>query len=219
MSKWLSRYTYALRLQIAKISIRERYLLLATLFSLVVLSSQGILYVTGMHTNKDVLSRIEAKKTQADKVQQLLSDYQKAVNNPGLIALQRDNEQLRNHIEKLKGNISKISERLMSPERMNNLLRGLLEQQEQLSLLTFEVMPVQKIESSIDNTSLFFKHSIKMNLEGRFEALEDYLQAIESASEFELFWDDLVINTENFPTLMIEVRVHTLSQNEEWLNV
>jgi hypothetical protein len=219
MTRAFNQQLYRLRLQLDKISLRERYLLLVTLFALVILCFQGGLYATGMHSNEDILARIDTRKSESEKVQQMLTDYQKAINNPAILALQRDNDQLNIKIKKLRENISKISSRLMAPERMNELLRGLLERQNQLSIVEFKVLPVTKIESSVDDRGLFYKHSIEMNLEGRFEALSNYLAEIESSSEYELFWDELIINTENFPNLKIKVQVHTLSQDEDWLNV
>ena len=219
MKKWLCQHSYVLRLQIAKISLRERYLLLLTMFAAVMLIVHGILVATGMQSNTDVLNRIDNAKAQSQQLQQTLSDYQKAINNPSLLALQRDNAQLASSIDRLKLSINQVSERLMAPERMNALLRDLLERQTQLTLQSFQVLPVEKIQSSAENQSLFYRHGIELKLKGRFEALTAYLAAIETTAEGDLFWDDLIINTDNFPILDIDIKVHTLSQNEEWINV
>ena len=106
----------------------------------------------------------------------------------------------------------------MSPDRMISLLKELLDKQSKLTLINFNVLPVVTIESNIDGGNLFYQHGLTMELEGEFEALSDYLSQIESLP-LQLFWDDLVIETQNFPTLTIKLRVHTLSQDEDWLNV
>ncbi len=217
--RWFYQQGYALRLMLEKFSLRERYLLLITVFALILMSFQGGLMLLGLDNNEEVLNRIETQMKKSEEVQQELVDYQKASQNPQILALRNSNDDLADRLVRLKSNISDINERLMSPERMLELLRGLLENQSNLTIIEFEVLPVVDIESKVDDSSLFFQHGIRMSLEGNFEALTTYLEAIESSSDYNLFWDGLTIETEDFPRLQIEINVHTLSQNEEWLNV
>lgn len=214
----LNRQTYQARLLIEHLSTRERYLLLTVLFALVLLISQLILMLTGLDNHEAVQERLTQTRTQTQTVQQALIDYQAAINNPRIRALQDSNEDLRTRIEDLEGRIEDINSQLMSPERMISLLKELLNDYDNLTVTRFEVLPVNIIESNIDGGNLFYRHGLQIEMEGRFEALDDYLAAIE-ALEGQLFWDNLVIETDRFPTLNIRLEVHTLSQDEEWLNV
>lgn len=209
---------YQLRLLIDKISLRERYLVLVVLFALVVLIAQGFLMVTGLDKHDAVQARIEKHQQETQRLQQLLRETELAVNNPNIQALQLDNRNLREKITVLQQRIGEINERLMTPKLMIGLLKELMAQQRDLTVLSFEVLPVKTIESNLDGASLFYQHGLSLQLEGTFEALSAYLAEIE-ANDRQLFWDDLVIETESFPILRIELQVHTLSQSEEWLNV
>lgn len=214
----MSKQTYALRLLIAKISIRERYLALITLFALILALSHGILIVTGMDKHEGVTGRIAQKKTESARVQQLLVDYKASLNNPRIVALQNSNDQLSARIELIERSISDINDKLMSADEMISLLRELMDKEQKLTLLEFSVLPVDVIESNIDGGNLFYQHSLSIKLEGEFEALTRYLAEVESQPH-QLFWDDLIIETHNFPTMQIQLNVHTLSQDQEWLDV
>jgi hypothetical protein len=212
------KQSYSLRLLIDKISIRERYLFIATLVAVVLLLTQLLLVITGMNKHDSVMSRIKQKQTESARVNQLLLDYQAAINNPRIMALQNSNDDLSSKIELLEERIGDINEKLMSPDNMIALLKELIDKEQQLTVLSFNVLPVTTIESNVDGGNLFYQHSLSMTLEGEFDSLTRYLSDIE-AQPNQLFWDDLIIETENFPTLKIKLNVHTLSQDEEWLNV
>jgi len=214
----LQKQFFALRLLIEKISVRERYLLLATLVALILALTQGVLMVIGLDKHDLVLQRIEQKKTETDRVKQVLVDYQAALNNPQVLALQNSNKKLLDDLSRLEQNIDQINDKLMSPDRMIALLKELLYKKSNLTVVKFDVLPITTIASNVDGGTLFYQHSLHIELEGQFESLTLYLDQIENLSE-QLFWDDLIIETETFPILNIQLNVHTLSQNEEWLNV
>lgn len=210
--------SYELRLAIEKITIRERYLALVTLAAVILMATQGLLMLTGLDNHQDVEDRIAATNTQIEQTRQTLTDYQAAINNPRVIALQASNADIQAQIDRFETRIRDIDQSLMSPDRMIDLLKELMERQSQLTITSINVLPVATIESNVDGASLFYQHGLKLTLNGRFEALTDYLASIEALDD-QLFWDDLIIRTDNFPSLEIELNVHTLSQDEAWLNV
>lgn len=212
------RQSYQLRQLIERLNQRERYLLLAVIFVLMVMVGQLILMATGLDNHDTVRDRLTQTREQTQALQQALIDYQAAIDNPRIRALQDSNEDLSDRIEDLEGRIADINSQLMSPERMISLLKELLNDYSNLTVTRFEVLPVNTIESNVDGGNLFYRHGLRIEMEGQFEALNNYLAAIEGL-EGQLFWDDLIVETENFPTLNIRLEVHTLSQDEEWLNV
>jgi MSHA biogenesis protein MshJ len=212
------KQTYAVRLTIEKINKRERYLLVVTLAAIILLVTHLVLMVTGLDSHELVLERIEQKKADSARLEQVLVEYKAAINNPRLVALNNSNEDLQSKIDLLEQRIGDINEKLMSPDQMIALLKELMDKQSNLTVIRFDVQPVQVIESNLDGGNLFYQHSLTMKLEGEFEALTNYLSEIESLSS-QLFWDDLIIETGRFPVLEIQLKVHTLSQDEEWLNV
>lgn len=214
----MQKQMYSLRLLIDKVSLRERYLMLVTLAALILLIAQGGLMVTGLDKHDAVNGRIDNTQRQIGQIEQALIDYRAAINNPRVQSLQQSNEDIRERIDNLEERISEINEKLMSPNQMISLLKELLENQTDLTVDRFSVLPVKTVESNLDGGNLFYQHGLSMELTGSYEALTNYLSEIE-ALEHQLFWDDLSIETDKFPQLTIKLKVHTLSQDEEWLNV
>lgn len=215
----LNKQTYSLRLLINKISVRERIIVLVLFVLLAVLIAQGIVMLLG-YDKKDIIeASIQQKQEESIKYQETLKGLESAIDNPRVRALQRSNQDIEYRIERIKEQIENINEKLMSPARMSALVKELLEKQDDLTLLSFHVLPVVVIQSSsIEAENLFYQHGLAIELEGSYEALTEYLTQIE-ALPTQLFWDKLYIETDKFPQLRIQLEVHTLSQDEEWLHV
>jgi len=214
----LSKQTYALRLLIDKRSVRERVLILLLISAGLLLTTLGGLVLTGLDKHSAVVERIARVKTNVELYQSTLGGLEAARNNPKIIALKNNNTDLQAQLDKLQEGIAQIDQSLMSPDRMIGLLKELLDKDSRLALVSFEVQEVTVIESELDGSSLFYQHGLNIRLEGDFEALTAYLAKIEALPS-QLFWDELTIQTESFPLMRIELTVHTLSQNKDWLNV
>lgn len=213
-----ARQRYALRLSIDQLSIRERVLLLSIIISAILLLTQGLLMLTHLNDQVEINSRINTKKAELAQIQTTLDNLELAANNPRIVSLTNSNADLQERIQRIEENLATIDSQLMSPDRMVELLRELLAEQQNLALVEFDLLPVEPIESNLDGGELFYQHSLALTLEGEFEALTGYLASIESLPT-QLFWNRLNILTDDFPTLRIELHVHTLSRQEAWLNV
>jgi len=209
---------YNLRLLIQKISIRERMLLLITVLAAFMLIGQLILIVTGLDKHDEVNTRIQKAKDQSSQIQGTLADLKQSLDNPRIQSLQASNNRLLEQLNLIQQRVAELDQKLMSPDKMPALLKELLDQQSRLTLVSFNVLPISTIDSSFDGRSLFYQHSFSMQLEGEFEAFNEYLQQIENLPS-QLFWDDLTVQTDEFPKLKIQLKVHTLSHDEDWLNV
>ncbi|TCS43181.1 hypothetical protein [Reinekea marinisedimentorum] len=212
------KHSYALRQQIEKLSIRERVMLIVTFFTVMVLAAQGVAMLFGYDKLDQVEARIELKKTEDQRYRETLAGLESSIDNPNILALQRSNDELAERIATIEKRIALIDETLMSPDRMSGLLRELLQDQSGLTLISFNVLPIKTIDSETTGERLFYQHGLAIELEGSFEALTDYLLAIESLDS-SLFWDSLLIETESFPALKIQLQVHALSSDEDWMHV
>lgn len=212
------KQTYALRQRIDKLTIRERLLVIITLFTVMVMAAQGVVMLLGYDKIDEVQSRIELKQKEDQRYKDTLAGLESSLDNPNIQALQRSNEELAERINTIEERISLIDETLMSPDRMSSLLKELLQKQSDLTLISFGVLPIQTITSESTGERLFYQHGLAIELEGSFESLTEYLAAIESL-ETSLFWDKLLIETESFPVLKIQLQVHALSRDEDWMHV
>lgn len=211
--------SYRIRLLLERLSKRERYLSLIILFSGVLGVAQLGLIVLGLDNHDNITQDIERLKQETSQYQSTLESLVSAAQDPRRLNLLASNEDLQRSISELDARIEGVAQSLMTPSQMVRVVQGLLEQEPNLSLLSFEALPVIELETGNSNDQPFYQHGIAIELQGQYEALLSYLTRIEQASELNLFWQSLHITTERFPELSITIQVHTLSRDKEWLNV
>lgn len=76
----------------------------------------------------------------------------------------------------------------------------------------------KKTEKGDEHTPQVYEHALVVELSGSYLDALDYLSALE-ALPWRLFWDDVQIQTEDYPTAQIRIRIHTLSLHEGWIGV
>ncbi|TXR54301.1 hypothetical protein [Reinekea thalattae] len=209
---------YSLRLSIDRLNIRERIMVMLACFILIIALGHGLVMLFKLNQVAALEANLAQKQQATVSYDTALASLKASTNNPNVMALRRSNERLAERIEAIEKKFKSIETSLISPGQMISLLRQLLEKENQLALKSFEVLPVVPVEAQSTGVRLFYQHSIAIELEGTFESLTQYLTEIETL-DADLFWDNLSVETENFPTLNIKLQVHTLSRNERWLRV
>ncbi|HET8902552.1 MAG TPA: hypothetical protein VFN16_00995 [Saccharospirillum sp.] len=213
----MSATLFHLRLIIDRLAIRERAMLLISLVLVVAGISYGVTWFLGWTDQSTIRNQIAQLQIQTTDNQNALLALEQARNNPQIQTLSRQNELLRREIQELDDRISGITDVLIPPDTMATLLRELLSSSD-LTLVRFGALPTQPVNQEDDGEARIFRHQLEIELTGSFDALTGYLQTIE-ALPWRLFWDELSVETEQYPTLRIRLKVHTLSDQEAWLNV
>ncbi len=211
-------WTFQLRLWLDRFQPRERLLMLISLVLVVGFLFQAGIWLSGL-THQDTLEqRIETLRKEFTANQNALIALQEAMNNPLARNLSEQNRALQDQLQELDNRISRVTDVLIPPDRMVTLLRELLNENG-LTLQRLDVKPAARVQSSEgDPGVILYRHRLELDLQGNYTALMQYLDAIE-AKPWQLFWDEISIETKNYPQLNIRLRVHTLSDQEEWLNV
>ncbi|MEZ4601442.1 MAG: type II secretion system protein GspM [Syntrophotaleaceae bacterium] len=135
-------------------------------------------------------------------------------------------QMLQIEIEDLDGRLRDLTIDLISPRDMADVLRGLLNRQEGLKLVSLEnlpaveLLPVSENEAGVqdgDRVSLY-RHPVRIVLSGTYLQAVEYLRALEQLPR-KLFWDELEIVVTEHPQAEISLRVYTLSQRRGWIGV
>lgn len=209
---------FPLRLLLDRFRPRERLLLLGVLVLVLALATQGLLWFTGLTDHSGQRARIEDLRNRFSSNQDALLTLQQARNNPRTEALGEQNARLEEQLSELDSRIERITEVLIPPETMVTLLRELLAGND-LTLVSLNVVPAAPIRNGTGDAGvMLYRHGLELELSGDYDALIGYLDSIESLP-WQLFWDELGVETRDYPTLRIRLRVHTLSDQEVWLNV
>jgi len=137
-------------------------------------------------------------------------------------------KQLRDQVEQIERRLSREVSALVPPEAIVSLLEEVLAQTPDLALIRVESQPPERLgrESSddpatpvaVNDSSGLYRHGLHIEIEGTYLATLDYLERLE-ASSWNLLWDRLVIEMQNYPTARVQIELHTISGNEEWVGV
>lgn len=110
---------------------------------------------------------------------------------------------------------------LISPRDMVQLLRQLLLEQRQLKLVQLENLPVEELQIGAAPADeqvgpVLYRHRLNVVFSGDYLATLRYLQALEKLPR-KLVWDELEIETEQYPTAKVRLSVYTMSLSKGWI--
>ena len=129
----------------------------------------------------------------------------------------RQLQRIQQRIDLLNDQLGDYAAELIDPAEMARVLEGVLEEQDQLRLLSMRNLGPEALTVSGDpSKSLFYKHGLELELEGSYLACLAYLEAIETLP-WKFYWEVLDLNVKEFPDNRIRIVVSTLSMDEEWI--
>lgn len=115
---------------------------------------------------------------------------------------------------------------LITPQRMLELLRGVLAGHGDLKFVALQTHPARPLfavpatarsgEKNEADTPAIYRHDLTVEFEGEYFAVLDYLWALENQP---LFWESIVYEVRTYPQAAVQLRVFTLSLDKEWLGV
>jgi len=105
---------------------------------------------------------------------------------------------------------------LISPADMRQLLGNILTNKYRLVLIKFQNLPMHVIETSQLGNKIF-EYGIVLQFQGDFFTTYKYLREIENL-KWRLFWDKFNYKVIKYPLAEITLQIHTLSDQEVWLN-
>lgn len=213
----LAATTLKLRLQLDRLKVRERALLLLVLVALIVSVCYGLGRLTGLTEHDRQRQQADQLNLEHNANTQALTTLSAARDNPVVAQLSARNAALENELAELDARLANITEVLIPPQQMVTVLRELLDRSD-LTLVRLALAPVTEVRNAEEGREALYEHKLELTLTGTFDDLSAYLQALE-ALPWHLFWDRLSIETTTYPQLRIRLDVHTLSDQEIWMNV
>ncbi len=136
---------------------------------------------------------------------------------------------LKQQVDALGGRMALMEKTLVPPQRMTELLEGVLDGRRGVRLLGLRTLPVAPLlEKKGDEASAatvkkpadggLFKHGVEIRLEGSYAELTDYLARLEKAPQ-KLLWGSVSLSADKHPRLVLTLTVFTLSLDRTWLIV
>ena len=212
---------WQLNRQLARVGSRETWLLAVILAGAVALAQWGLIQLTGWQEWRSVDQQLEQRNQQVTQLENELRELERQQENPRQQELQVQIQRLERDIQRIDTAIASVTDDLVSPDNMVRVLRRLLDAESGLTLVRLQTLPVATTQGTaggeLEGTQIY-RHAITMELEGSFNAVARYLDAVES-SEWTLYWQDLHYRMDTYPTGRLVLTLYTLSSEEGWLNV
>ncbi|HEY8034889.1 MAG TPA: hypothetical protein VIF37_04795 [Methylobacter sp.] len=170
------------------------------------------------------------KKQQA--LQQKLSSLKQQITAQQLTAIKLESSShidpnLNNKLKlaQLKAEHSRLQELMMRdkslvpPQLMASALSDILTQNNQLTLIKLDTLPVTTLlESKQPQSNPIYKHGLTITFSGSYLDTLNYLKALESLP-WHFVWESIDYQVKDYPTADTTIRVYTLSFKESWLGV
>lgn len=142
---------------------------------------------------------------------------------------------LRARLDEVKRSMTNLQEGMVPPERMARLLEDMLSRTRGLQLVSLRALPPKPYEphgmapaasggartakpAPEDTGRVIFQHGFELTLQGSYRDLHDYLARLEKLP-WQMFWNRISVQTEQYPRLRVTITVQTLSLTKAWLIV
>lgn len=209
--------------RIDALSMRERILL--TISSVVVLymAWSFILYDIFLGSNEELMKS-------RDRVNQALSQVQAQVEEIGQVigrdptsSLIKKEQDLTAQNKVLNEQIIVETKKMVSPEEMKNILKSLVAEARNMTLVSMESLPATPLfpqdpkKAPVPGTIQVYVHSLKLEMLGDYFATVDFIKNIEK-KKLNMVWDTLEYQVETYPNAKFSIQVHTLSIQEGFVS-
>jgi len=142
---------------------------------------------------------------------------------------------LRVRLAEINQSMVSFQQGMVPPERMARLLEDMLTRSGGLLLVSLRALPPKRFEprgsapapqdaskavkpAPKDPERTVFQHSFELTLQGSYRELHDFLARLETLP-WQMFWNRISVQTEEYPRLRVTITVQTLSLTKAWLVV
>ncbi len=230
MSKQLS----LLQNMINNLSTRERGLVLLGVLSIIYILWDTFLITPIQGTTQNLLSQRASIQEQMVSLETRRILANGLLNNSKRKIILGDISTIEKKIKNFDGKILERLQGRVAPHYMANMLNDVLQNNQNLELISISNMPAvpfvsptdkdkksggdEKLETTDARLIGIFMHSLELQLEGSYLEVLSYLRALESL-EWKIFWDQVNLEVMQYPKVKVHIKVHTFSLKDGWLSV
>ena len=234
----MKQYWLTLSSKFEALNRRERVIVFFAVLICAVAILNAVLLAPVAARHKTLSSELSVDQTQIQSLHQQLNAYaQQGVIDPDAQNKARLAE-LQARVQELDNKLHGLQSTLVSPDKMPELLRGLLQKNGKLKLVELKTLPVtgmldtksadtggqapaaasQPSGHVASNDFPMFRHGVEITIEGRYLDLLDYVAAVEQLP-WHVLWSKAGLSTDDYPRDQLVLTVYTLSLDKAWLSI
>ena len=205
---------------------RERLLLGATVLVVLLLVWDMLLRAPLMERHADAVDRaqqieseIASLRDSRESLQARLAEVSQEESGRSPAA------RLRQRVQKVDEKLAGRTAQLISPAQMVGALKDVVAGHPGIRLVRLENQaPETILDASADASNSgsdvprVYRHSVDLVIEGRYLDVLEYVRRLE-ALEWQFQWDDLQLETTDYPKARASLTLSTLSLAEDWIGV
>ena len=158
-------------------------------------------------------SEYKALQIQRDAIQEALTvDYTKRT--------QLELDKARKALLSIDETLLSFNEGFVAADRMPELLMTLLNEENNVRLINFEVEPIQVVRfgDGESQSTPFYRHSMRLVIEGSYFDLRSYLARLQAAPE-KVGGTDFAYAVEKYPSATLTLGLATVSNNKTFISL
>lgn len=207
--------------RIGLISLRERVFVFVAAAVVALALVQTLLIDGGTLRQRNAAARLHSAdeaRAQIERQRQLLAGQ--ARRDPDRAAREALAAQ-EARLAELSGEFAQLEHSLIPPERMNQVLKSVVQGTPGIRVAGFRTLspqPVALADAAEGAAPGFYRHGFEIVVSGSYADLVAYLERLE-ALPWRLSWSEATLDAAARPLLTLTLTVHTLSLEEAWLRV
>ena len=208
---------------------RERLLVLAMVPLTILFIGNATLIDPLAARQKILQAQMDGDRVQIEKMQQqMLNLTQHGQRDPdqGNKARMAD---FQHKLQGVDGALDTLRQGFVTPEKMPQLLDGLLKKNNQLKLVALKTLPVSALplppktgaaitKPSPGNDLAVFRHGVELTVEGHYLDVLNYLESLEQMP-WSMLWSRAVLDTGPAGAVSLTLTVYTLNLDKTWLSL
>lgn len=207
--------------RIDALSLRERAMLMVGAFMVLFLLWDTFL-MSGIEAQRKVIAaEIKAAQGRVEQLNQAIATASRQAARDPKQVLSEALRDTRAHIADLDARLAERSSQVVPPREMAKVLEEILQRQGRLKLVSAQSLaPTRLFESAAGEEvpGTVYRHGLAIEIEGRYLDVLAYLGELESL-DWQFFWDAVELESADYPTNRVLIRIYTLNFEEGWLGV
>ena len=197
---------------------REQLIFIATLLILIWSAWDNFFYQPLSAEKKQYTAELSEIENQQASYQQTATDIEtQGKLDPNLVN-KKKLSQVKSQLEALKSQLGLGEKEFVSAHKMAGLLTDMLKQNNGLTLVKLETLPVTTLSDDKQQQSWVYRHGLSLTLRGNFINTVNYLKSLQSLP-WQFSWDSVNYQVIHYPVAETTLRLYTLSFEEDWLGL
>lgn len=202
-------------------SLRERVLVLIALLAMIGILWDSLLMRPVERSRKQLIPEVANLREEVNRINQTIEAIASVARTDPNAALHSQLTVARGGIADLDKQLGGLTNGLIAPEEMIQVLKRVLDQTAPLKLTSLRTLPSEPLSALMPGEVLpsqVFRHGVELELTGNYLDVVSFLRKVNKLP-WRFYWQALELDVEAHPLLRVKITAYTLGEEEAWIGV